>query len=164
MSTLENEIKEPSIALDKKNNRIIISIDDAKFTIPIYEVRKVLVPLASEEEQIRELQQALHEIEKENLVKMYLYIQKVKELADGIAGARVELSKCDKMLCVKKYDTIIKSYNYEKNNIVEIRRTVNILEKNKKELRAKIARLEKKLKFKSEIGDFDEGIIEEETP
>lgn len=127
---------------DEKKNRIIIETDEGtEVEIPPQKIRDLL-PVISEEEKIKELQMVLHHIEMEQLTKMEDYINRMAKIAKDMDEARKDLKKCNDMTCVKKWAAVIKSFVDKKNTLAEIRRSVGLLEKTKKEIRTRIAKLE----------------------
>lgn len=131
---------------DKENNRIVIEIDGEEPILISPQAIRDLLPTISEEEKIKDLEMIIHDIDREKLTNMRDYIAKMKELDSEINKVREELTNCEKAICVKKWGEVIKSYIAQKNALAEIRRAIGLLEKDKKELRIRIAKLETGIK------------------
>jgi len=135
-------MKLEGIIFDKEKNRIIIDMEGiTTIEIPPQDLRDLL-PVKTEAEKIDDLKMILHDIHRERLTKLNYYITRMAELAKSMDAGRKELKKCGKMVCVKKWQAVIKSYIDEKNALAEIRRAVGLLWKDEKKLMARIARLE----------------------
>lgn len=138
---MREEIPKESIKFDKEINRLVVTLDDGtEIEISPKDVRDQL-PILDKEEKVRDLFMMIHDIEREKFTRMKYFITKMKELEKGIEDARTALGKCNKAVCVKKMQVMIKSYVDSKNALAEIRRTVGLLEKEKKPLRMRIASL-----------------------
>jgi len=134
------ELSKEDIRYDKKANRVIISIAGEEIILTPQIIREIL-PVMDEKEKAKDLAMMIHDINREKLARMEFFVTKMKELEKGIQDAREELKKCGKIVCIKKWQAVVKSYVDEKNALAEIRRTIGLLEKDKKPLRTRIARL-----------------------
>lgn len=138
---MREEIPKESIKYDKETNRLVITLDDGtEIEVSPKDIRNQL-PTLNAEEKVRDLSMMIHDIEREKFTQMKYFITKMKELEKGIEDARGDLAKCQKAVCVKKMQVMIKSFVDSKNALAEIRRTVGLLEKQKKPLRMRIASL-----------------------
>lgn len=140
INVIRMELAKEDITFDKTKNRVIIKVKGEEFEIQPQIVRELL-PVLTEEEKVKDLFMMIHDLNREKLTRMNFFIAKMKELEKGVDDARVELKKCGKMTCIKKWQVIIKSYVDSKNTLAEIRRTITLLEKNKKPLLMRIAKL-----------------------
>lgn len=131
-----------SIKFDNQTNKIVITLPEGNEIEISPSIMREFLPIISEEEKVKELFMMIHDLEKERLTKMTFYTKKMTELEDGIKTARTELEKCEKMMCIKKWQAVIKSYVDEKNTLAEIRRSVGLIDKTlKKPLEVRIAAL-----------------------
>jgi len=129
-----------TVRYERSTNTIIVEENGQKIEVSPQEIRNVL-PHLSDEDRIKDLEMIIHDIEREQLSSMFEYVKKMKELQQGIEDSRVELGKCMKKICVDKWKVIIKSYVDEKNTLAEIRRTIGILQRKKKEIEWRKARV-----------------------
>lgn len=129
------------IRFDKANNRLVLTTDNNEEILISPQCIRDLLPTMSEKEKIEDLEMILHDIEREKLTKMENYIKSMRDIQSKIESAREKLISAPPK-DVKKWDVVIKSYIAEKNALAEIRRAVGLLEKDKKTIRIRIARLE----------------------
>jgi len=134
-------IENPEMEYDKKTNRVVIKIDETEVLITPDAIRTIL-PKKDEKEKVEDLKMVLHDIDMEQLTKMNYYIVKMKALDKGIADATKKLEDAKTMLDVKKWQAVTKTFVDRKNALAEIRRAVGLLEKYKKTIRIRIAKLE----------------------
>jgi len=134
-------IENPEMEYDEKTNRVVIKIDETEVLITPDAIRTIL-PKKDEKEKVEDLKMVLHDIDMEQLTKMNYYIAKMKELDKGIIDATDELKKAETMVQIKKWQAVVKSYVDRKNALAEIRRAVGLLEKYKKAIKIRIAKLE----------------------
>lgn len=127
---------------DKENNRLVLTTDGGEEVFISPQCIRDLIPTLTEEEKIKDLEMILHDIDREKLTKMESYMALMRKLQDGITEARESLKKADNALEIKKWEAVGKSYVDEKNALAEIRRAVGLLEKDRKAIRVRIARLE----------------------
>jgi hypothetical protein len=135
------EINDSNLKFDAQRNRLVITIDENEILITADAIRD-LMPVKDEKQKVEDLKMVLHDIEMEQLTKMNFYIKTMKELDDGIVKATDKLREAEDMIQIKKWQAVIKSYVDRKNALAEIRRAVGLLEKYKKEIRVRIAKLE----------------------
>jgi hypothetical protein len=130
------------IRFDKENNRLVLTTDNGEEVFISPQCIRDLLPTMNEEEKIKDLEMILHDIDREKLTKMESYMALMRKLQDGITEAREELKKADSAILIKKWEAVGKSYVDEKNALAEIRRAVGLLEKDRKVIRVRIAKLE----------------------
>ena len=141
----QKEVGKDKIRLDKSLNRIIITLDSGDEISIMPATLREYLPCLTEDEKVKELFMMIHEIEKEKLINEQYYVEEIKRLNKGLSDARSQLTSGAKMVEVKRLQVIIKSYVDEKNNLIELRRIVNLLEKQKAPLRTRLAELGHKL-------------------
>jgi len=141
----QKEVGKDKIRLDKAINRIIITLDSGDEISIMPATLREYLPCLTEDEKVKELFMMIHEIEKEKLIHEQYYVEEIKRLNKGLSDARSQLTSGAKMVEVKRLQVIIKSYVDEKNNLIELRRIVNLLEKQKAPLRTRLAELGHKL-------------------
>lgn len=144
MDEVELELTKENIKYNEKKNRVIITLTNGtKITITIvpHQLRDIL-PTLDAMERIKDLEMIIHDIEREQLTLMSSYVTEMRRIARGLADARGELDSCSKIVQIKAVQVKIKSFVDEKNVLAEIRRTIGILEKQKKEYRTRKARME----------------------
>ena len=134
------EIDETDIRYDKEKNRIVISIDGKDIWISPLFLRNLL-PVKNEEEKVKELAMLIHDINREKLTRMTTFMNKSREIEKAILDTLTDLQKCSKAICIKKYEAIIKLHKQRMVVLAEIRRAVGLLNKEKQELRMRIAHL-----------------------
>jgi len=134
------EIDKTDIRYDEKKNRIIISFDDNEIEIPPYYIRDFL-PTMKEEEKAKDLAMMIHDINREKLTRMTAFMSKSREIEKAILDTLSALSKCEKIVCIKRNDAIIRLHKQRMIVLAEIRRAVGLLNKEKQELRMRIANL-----------------------
>ena len=132
----------PTISFEKDLNRIKIITDGGEEILITPQQIRDLLPPKDEAEKLKDLEMILHDIDREELINMLKYIATIKELEDGIREAREELKQCDDMKCIKKWQAVVQSYRDEKTAIAEIRRAVALLEKDRRTIRIRMAKLE----------------------
>jgi len=134
-------IENPEMRYDEKTNRIIINVGENEIQITPDAIR-TLLPTKDEKQKLEDLKMVLHDIDKEQLTKMNYYIVAMKKLDEGITTATTKLEGATSMLEVKKWQAVTKTFVDRKNALAEIRRAVGLLEKYKKTIRIRIAKLE----------------------
>lgn len=142
MFKMSIEIEKDEIQFDEKTNRIVVSVEGKDVRLsPIF--LRDLLPTKTDEEKARELAMIVHEIEKEKLLNLKFFVEKVKAIDDEIAKAVEKLAAEDefKALYIKKWQAVIDGHGKRKIVLAEIRRAINLLEKWKEPLRTKIAAL-----------------------
>lgn len=95
----------------------------------------------TEEDKVRELATMIHEIEKEQLSKIGTFMEKMIELDKKMEEATKKLEDAEDLAEAKKWDMVIASYVKRKNVLAEVRRSIGLLERKKKPLRVRIAKL-----------------------
>lgn len=129
------------VSFDSMKNRLIIILANGdKIEVEPLEVMKVM-PKMTDEEKVEDLKMMMHYIDRQDLSQLSEILDKVRQYIDGIASAREELKKCTKLVCVKKWQSVSKTYLDQKNSMKELRLTVKLFDEKKKELRTKIAQL-----------------------
>lgn len=135
------EIENPEMRYDEKLNRIVIDLTDFEIYVTPDAIRTIL-PTKNEKQKVEDLKMVLHDIDMEQLTKMNYYIVKMKELEKGMVDTVGKLEKAETMMEVKKWQAVIKSFVDRKNALAEIRRAVGLLEKYKRSIRIRIAKVE----------------------
>ena len=129
------------ITFDKMKNCLVVILDNGdKVEIDPIRITENM-PKLNARERIKDLQMMIHYIDRQQLSKLNHIFSKVPIFDKGIQDAREELKKCKKTPCVKKWQAISKTYVDEKNNLRELRLSINLLGKRKAELRTQIAKL-----------------------
>lgn len=132
----------PEMEYDIKTNRIIITDSTGNKILVTPDAIRDILPTKNEKEKIDDLKMIFHYIEMEKLTKMNEYIVTIKKLDDGIVQAMKKLETAETLVHVKKWQAMVKSFVDRKNALAEIRRAVGLLEKDKKSIRIRIAKLE----------------------
>ena len=129
------------ISFDKMKNCLVVILDNGdKVEIDPIKITENM-PKLNAKERVEDLQMMIHYIDKQQLSKISHIFSKVPEFDKGIQDVREELKKCKKMPCVKRWQAISKTYVDEKNNLRELRLSINLLGKKKAGLRTEIARI-----------------------
>lgn len=129
------------ISFDKKKNCLVVILDNGdKIEIDPIKITENM-PKLNIKERVKDLQMMIHYIDRQQLSKISHIFSKVPEFDKGIQDAREKLKDCKKMPCVKKWQAVSKTYVDEKNNLRELRLSINLLGKRKAELRTQIAKL-----------------------
>lgn len=136
------EIPIEDIEYDVEQNRILIQYAGVRLSIFPVDLRKSYLESLNEEDKVKELAMMHHEINKEVLTRIGDFIKRMAEIEDDMADALDELKKCSTAVCVKKWDAVLAASVKRKNVLKEIRLSIGLLEKQKKPLRTRIAKLE----------------------
>jgi len=139
--------KASKMRFDLSKNALMVDVGDMGSTcieveIPFSLLKDALPAEMTEEEQIKELQRIIHNIEKEKLLNIQEFVKEVKRLSAGIEGARTKLAKASSKNEITKYRHVVQSWLSQKNIIKELRLIIKTLNDEKKALRTRIAKLE----------------------
>ena len=135
---------EKDVTFNKAEETITVTTPNgaASVTFPVSAIREIVMELTPNEEQkVRQLATIIHEIEKEQLSKIGNFMAKMIELDEKMDGAIDELRQATSTQGIKKWDAVLAAYVKRKNVLAEVRRAVGLLERKKKPLRVRIAKL-----------------------
>jgi len=128
---------------DEKKNRVIIKIGDKEIEIPPQDIREIL-PYKDKAQRVKDLRMIIHDIELEELTQIETFIARMVKLDKAMDAIEGDIKGCvgGKLKDAKIHEGRLKALMARKNACAEIRRAVALLEKKKKGLRVRIARLE----------------------
>lgn len=126
---------------DEKKNRIIVSIDGKEIEIAPQDIRNLL-PFKDADERVKDLTMIIHDLEREELTQIETFIHLCKEIDKTIKGLEEGLGKCEDTKCIRKYEAFIKIHLARKSTLTQVRLAIALLDKKKRGLRVRIARLE----------------------
>jgi len=126
---------------DEKKNRVIIKVGGKEIELPPQDIREIL-PYKDKAQRVKDLRMIIHDIEREELTQIETFIARMVALDKAMDKIEVDIKGCGKLKDVKKHEGRLKALVARKNACAEIRRAVALLEKKKKGLRVRIAKLE----------------------
>jgi len=126
---------------DEKKNRLIIQVGGKEIELPPQDIREIL-PYKDKAQRVKDLRMIIHDIEREELTQIETFIARMVALDKAMDKIETDIKNCAKLKDVKKHEGRLKALVARKNACAEIRRAVALLEKKKKGLRVRIAKLE----------------------
>lgn len=125
---------------DIKNRLVIITTAGDKIEIDPISIMKNM-PNKNLKERVKKLHMMIHYIDMQQLSQISQVLTKAVKLAEGVQDCRKKMKDCKKVVCIRMWEAISKTYLDEKNILKELRLSVKLLNEKKKEYRTKIAML-----------------------
>ena len=130
-----------TIDFDKENKIIKLTDGDTNIGITYDALYPILFEVLNEEQKCRQLAMQIHNIESEQLSKIGFFMSNMIELEKGMQEALKNLEEAENAFQLKKWDLVLSSYTKRKNVLAEVRRSIGLLDRKKKPLRIRIAKL-----------------------
>lgn len=121
---------------------ITVTDGNTSVTFTVESIRPIVMEsILDEEGKVKQLAMMVHELEKEQLSKIGNFMNKMIELDKDMESALKNLEQATSAIGIKKWDAILAAYTKRKNVLAEVRRSIGLIEKKKKPLRVRMAKL-----------------------